>query len=392
MKILVCTISFPYFDGNISDGRFVYSDVMAYAENDAEVIVLTPGFPGSPKIEKLEKNITVFRFSYFFPTSMQILRVPGKPIYDSRSFLALIQLPFLCIAFFLHILRLSRDVNIIHAQWTPTALLALPAKWIFRKILVVTARGSDIRLLPVWLNKFILKNVTASIDCFGPTKWNLDNKNNFPSNYIRLPTLVYKDPITNHPADIDNDCFTILYVGRFHSIKINQNHLPFFDLVNSGEALKKRKINFRIYYVGDGDPTLVKKLCKLIEDLELGDNIKLLGSKCNVIDYMSSCNLGIGGIAFNGVAQEYTICNTPQLFVDSEDNVDTPWRNKVNCLFVQPNDIQDLTDKLLWAYDSAEAIQGFADQASTDLGDYFMDSDKGGRIYLNEFEKLIKKY
>ncbi len=44
---------------NISDGRFVFSEVMGYAENGAEVIVLTPHFPGANETEKFNNQVTI---------------------------------------------------------------------------------------------------------------------------------------------------------------------------------------------------------------------------------------------------------------------------------------------------------------------------------------------
>ena len=78
----------------------------------------------------------------------------------------LIQLPILCLMFMLNIIRYAGKADIIHAQWTLSALLALPARWLRRARLVVTARGSDIRLLPAWLNRFIFRRVDAAIDWF----------------------------------------------------------------------------------------------------------------------------------------------------------------------------------------------------------------------------------
>ncbi len=147
MKILICTFSFPYIDGNVFDSRFVYSEAKGYANNGADVTVLTPHFPGAPELENNEKGLTVRRFPYFLPKSLQKARSPGKPLYNPASLLALLQLPVLCLIFSIRIIQHARKADIIHAQWTLTAFLSLPAKWITGKPLVVTARGSDIRLL-----------------------------------------------------------------------------------------------------------------------------------------------------------------------------------------------------------------------------------------------------
>lgn len=395
MKILICSFSFPCFEMNISDGRFVFSEVMGYAENGAEVIVLTPLFPGANETEKFNNQVTIKRFPYFYPKSLQVLRKPGVPIYDSKSILAVIQIPILCFIFLIKIIQYAKDVDIIHAQWTPTAFLALPAKWIFKNKLVLTARGSDIRLLPDWLNRLIFKNVDAAIDCFGPTKWNLQNKSKFKANYITLPHLVYDDSKGNAPDDIkalvnSKNVFIILYVGRFHTIKIQENKLPLLNLIHAGSILKNNNIDFHVLYTGDGDLNIIKKLEKLVTESNLEQNVTLLGAKTNIMDYMHYCNIGIGGIAFNGVSQEFTICKKPQLLMDTTENADIPWQHGHNCLFLKPDNIQDLADNLLWAQSNPDKIKHLGEQAAIDMQDYFIESKAGGHFYIDAFKELMK--
>ena len=155
MNILIASFSFPSPRQNIHDGRFVFSEAMAYAQNGACVRVITPHFPGVDRSEEVTENIRVFRFQYFVPQSLQVLKKPGVPIYNQKSLLAVFQIPILCFCFALDILKHARWADIIHAQWTITALLALPAKWISGKKIILTARGSDIRLLPKSINRFI---------------------------------------------------------------------------------------------------------------------------------------------------------------------------------------------------------------------------------------------
>ena len=48
-------------------------------------------------------------------------------------------------------------------------------------------------------------------------------------------------------------------------------------------------------------------MLRLIKNYDLQRNISILGSKINVLDYIQFCHLGVGGIAFNAVSQEFTI-------------------------------------------------------------------------------------
>ena len=395
MKILICTFSFPYFHGNVFDSRFVYGEAAGYAANGAQVTVLTPHFPGSPIEETLDSGIRVIRFRYFFPFSLQRARVPGKPLYNPGSLLALLQLPILCLVFVFNIFRYAGQANIIHAQWTLTALLALPAKWLRRKTLVVTARGSDIRLLPQWLNRFIFRCVDAAIDCFGPTSWNLENKERFPSNYIELPHMVLNDSGDEMPVELsairekDPDAFIIMYTGRFHPIKVEENKLPLFDLVRCAAILKKQGHHFHIVYIGEGEPQIMQQLELLITENAVSDCVTLAGRKTDVMTYMRYCDIGLGGIAFNGVSQEYTINAKPQILFETEDNLNSPWVDGKNVLFATPENLDDLTERLVWAMEHRKEIEMLGQQSAKDMKIYFAESREGGGKYMEEFEKLI---
>jgi glycosyltransferase involved in cell wall biosynthesis len=390
MNILITTGSFPNKKGNIHDGSFVFAEAMAYAEAGEEVRVITPHIPGTEKQEKIHDRIVVRRFQYFFPQSAQVAKKAGVPLYR-KSFWSIIQMPILCISFLIHILKYAQWVDIIHAQWTVTALLALPVKWVFGKRVVLTARGSDLRLLPKWLNRFIHLQVDAAIDCFGPQPWNVAYKKAFPARYIRLPHLVYRNAQSVVPKEMEEtaDCFNILYVGRFDWMKIRDNRLPLLELPQASKILRSKGMEFRIFYIGDGDRTIRKRLSKLVLDLELSETIILLGAKTNVIDYVEQCDLGVGGIAFNGVSQEFTICGKPQILVDSDDNAGTPWQHRVNALFFKPGDPMDLAKKMAWAIDHRDEAERLGMTARRNMEKYILDANEGGRVYIEAFRRLL---
>ena len=310
MNILITTFSFPSLTDGIYDGKFVLSEAIAYANNGANVRVITPHYPGAEKKEDIHERITVFRFQYFFPPSLQTLKRPGTPLYNQKKFMALAQLPLFFLFFIVVVLKHALWADIIHSQWTVSALLALPAKWLLGKRIVLTARGSDLRLLPVWLNRFIHYQVDGAIDCFGPQAWNNDYKRKFSANFIPLPLVVYNDASRSMPEDMKehlsgkSDPFVILYVGRFDRIKLEDNKLPLLDLIYACKGLRDNGLNFHVFYVGDGDPGITEKMRRLIEQYGLHKCVTLLGPKTNVLDYVRFCHLGVGGIAFNAVSQE----------------------------------------------------------------------------------------
>lgn len=397
MNILIATFSFPAQSKGVYDGKFVFSEAIAYAEAGAKVRVLTPYFQGAETVEKIAHNITVFRFQYFFPKNLQVLKVAGSPIYRQRSFLAWCQIPFFCFFFCLTILRHALWADIIHAQWTIAAFLSLPSKWLLKKRIVVTARGTDIRRFPKWLNKFIHYQVDAAIDCFGPQPWNRLYRGTFPGRFIRLPLLVHLENPSEMPPDMLQEIrgkrapFIMIYVGRFDRFKLDYDKLPMLNLVHVCMRLKELGLSFHVFYIGDGDESIREDLTRLVMKYQLHGDVTLLGKKMNPMAYMQFCELGIGGIALNAVSQEFTILGKPQVLVDLAENRDTPWKNGTNALFVRPDDPKDLTDQLTWAISHREGLKRIGINAREDMKTYIVDGAVGGKIYLDKFNGLIHR-
>ena len=394
MKILITSFSFPNSKDGTYDGKFVFSEALAYAENGAQVRVLTPHYDRADKVEKVHEKIRIFRFQYFIPKSFQALKKPGIPIYNPKSFLAIIQIPFLCFFFVLSILKHASWADIIHAQWTVTALMALPAKWIFRKKVVVTARGSDLRLLPHWVNQFIHYQVDAAIDCFGPQPRNVEYKEGFSANFVKLPLLAENPHSQVMPHDMKAllnakpDPFIILYVGRYDQLKI-RNKFPLLTLIHASKILKSRNMPFQVVYIGDGDEAIKENMLHIIDQKSLNDCVTLLGPRANVLDYIHFCDLGVGGLAFNAVSQEFTISGKPQILVEIEDNRNTPWRHGINAIFVKPDDPEDLGEKLIWAIENPEHVNKLGQNAKNEMREYVVENRAGGMLYLREFQNLM---
>ncbi|MBW1786939.1 MAG: glycosyltransferase [Deltaproteobacteria bacterium] len=397
MNILVATSCFPALDRGVFDGKFVFTEVLGYAENGANVRVITPHFPGAKRRERVHDRVEVFRFPYFVPVSLQALRAAGVPMYRQKSLLAVAQIPALCFHFVVNILKHARWADIIHAQWTVSALFSLPAKWIFRKKIVVTARGSDLRLLPEWLNRYVFAHVDSAIDCFGPFPWNEENKRQFPSRYIKLPLLVEDRPPGGIPEDMKRvlagkpGAFIVLYAGRFDRLKLNLNRLPLYDLIHAGRLLKSGAGRFHVFYLGDGDPETKRSMARLIVRLGLEDTVTLLGPRVNVLDYIHFCDIGVGGIAFNGVSQDFTAAEKPQLLVKGPDNAGSPWRDRVNAVFIEPESRADLVKKLAWAMKHREEIRSIGKGAKADMKAHMVESGSGAGLYLADFRRLLKR-
>jgi len=147
MKILCLTTSFPRFRGDLS-GVFVFHSMQTLAKQEkVSITILAPGAAGLPCREVWD-DLEVLRFTYFWPASQQKLAYQFTGLLKTikTSFVAKINLPFFLLAFFCRGFSQARQADVIHAQWIPTGLIGLALARIFRKPLVITARGADMRM------------------------------------------------------------------------------------------------------------------------------------------------------------------------------------------------------------------------------------------------------
>lgn len=163
MKVLVLTSSFPRYKNDWWQQAVlsIYSNMDMKKYN---ITVIAPSAPGAKISEKIN-GVNVKRFSYFFPSSLQVLTTGEGVLYTSRKkILGKIQIVTFVLAEFFSVLSTlaKEDFDIIHANWIlPQGLIAVIAKFIFRKPVIVTVHGTDIFALKNlnFVKTFILKHV-----------------------------------------------------------------------------------------------------------------------------------------------------------------------------------------------------------------------------------------
>lgn len=395
INVLMLTPGFPCEKNGSQAAKFVYYEALACSINGAKVKVITPHYPGVPEYEKVNDNLEVYRFRYFIPEGFEKIVDPLMSMYDEKKIGAYLLLPFFIFMYCWTILKYARWADIIHCQWTPTVLLALPSKLLFNKKIVITARGSDIRLLPVFINRFIFRVVDAAVDCYGPQKWNNDNKRTFYSNYIQLPLIIsetkrYDIPIDMKDAIADRpNCFKIIYLGRFDDIKLNYSELPLLTLIEAASVLKTKNYDFKIFFIGDGEAGLKNKMKKMTADLRLTSDIFFLGFKANVNEYICHADLGIGGIALNTVCQEFSTYYVPQVIVDNHENIETLWKDKENAFFIKPNDCKNLVETIEYSINNKTELRKIAENAYLMTRQYTNEPKEGGKKYLIAYRQLL---
>lgn len=159
MKICILATSYPRSKDDYWV-PFMHSWARELAKRE-DVTVVTSGGPDTSEFE-LRDNVRIYRFSYFYPKRLQALTYTGGMGESfNKSLIAKIQAPFFMLAFMLKSLKLAKDCDVINAHWALSGLVALPLKWLYKKPVVLTEHGGSIRMLPKWLNKFIVKRMDA---------------------------------------------------------------------------------------------------------------------------------------------------------------------------------------------------------------------------------------
>lgn len=391
MKILVATTSFPSTinSGLTVAGKFILHECLAYEKSGAEVEVITPDISVGPKEQIFGERISVHRFQYFFPRKWQVLRgVDGSALYDPKKFVYFSQFPFLFFAFCLAFLRYGRKVNVVHCNWSFTALAALPLRWIFRIPVVLTTRGSDLRLIPKFINRFVFSNVDAVIDCFGPDYRKLFE--GIPANYVKLPVITpmpEKMP-TMIGDSLGSNEFLIVLISRFDSVKCELYGMAFFTLLTSLEKVSKKHA-VKCIYVGDGPLKAEIERCSVKH--KLGDIVTFVGYQDNVYQFIQAADLVLGGVGLNAVSQEASVLGKVQLMPKIKHWYESIWFNKQNVLLYEAHDIESLTQSIEFAIENPDEMKKISKNITETAKTYVRTIDEGGKDYMKVFNAAIQK-
>lgn len=391
MKILVATTSFPStINSSLAvAGKFILHECLAYEKSGAEVEVIAPDISVGPKEQIFGERIGVHRFQYFFPRKWQVLRgADGSALYDPKKSAFFYQFPFLFLAFCLALLRYGRKADIVHCNWSFTALTALPLRWIFRIPVVLTTRGSDLRLIPRFVNRFVFSNVDAVIDCFGPDYRKLFA--GIPANYVKLPVITpMPEKMPNRIGEsLGSNEFLIVLISRFDSVKYELYGMAFFTLLASLAKISKKHA-VKCIYVGDGP--LKTEIERSSVKYELGDIVKFVGYQDNVYQFIQAADLVLGGVGLNAVSQEASVLGKVQLMPRIKHWYESIWFDKQNVLLYEAHDVESLTQSIEFAIENPDEMKKISKNMCETAKTYVRTIDEGGKDYLKVFKTAIKK-
>ncbi|OGY12948.1 MAG: hypothetical protein A3A58_01160 [Candidatus Blackburnbacteria bacterium RIFCSPLOWO2_01_FULL_41_27] len=281
-KILVIASSFPRY----KDDWWQRAVLSIYDNMDLKkyhVTVVAPSAPGAKSSEKIN-GIYIERFTYFYPKSLQLLTSGEGVLYSSKKnkYLGKIQVITFVIAEFVKTISLlaSRDFDVIHANWIlPQGLVAIIAKFIFRKPVVITVHGTDVFALKKLniVKKFILRFCDV---CTANSSATLEAVNEIYSSPKNKIVYMGVDLKTFRPENIDNkwrqafgeDAKLILSVGRLIKWK------GFEYLVRAFPKVLEEVPSAKLLLIGKGpEEDNLKKIAQKL-GLELDKNIFFLGT------------------------------------------------------------------------------------------------------------------
>lgn len=271
-KVLIVTTAFPRYEGD-SQAPYLLEAALAIQAIGIQVRILAMHVPGSKTFEVIDQ-VEVYRPRYFFE-KLEILRKDpaGLPEYWKRHFFGrLLLIPFL-ITHAVNLLRLCKDVDIIHANWTLSGMVAWGTRFLHRKPIVLTIHGSDVLRIESYkivrkFTAFIIRQIDGIICVSNSLVQKIQEWGVSPQYITVIPDGVNIRKFS--PSHFKRSPI-ILYVGSLTENK------GIHVLINAFKIISTNIPDYKLQIVGDG--YYVKELVKLVRELELEDRIEFTGAQ-----------------------------------------------------------------------------------------------------------------
>jgi glycosyltransferase involved in cell wall biosynthesis len=283
LKILIPTTSFIRNKDDFFN-IYIFRFAKALAESGMEVVVLAPD-DKETKTEEVIDGVRIVRFQYFFKKHQCLAYgASGIPHNIATSNLAKFQIPFFLLAFLKKIITISRSCDLIHAQWLPSALLSLPAKYIYGKPVILTEHNANMRHYPKSLCKFVVARVnaitTAHPDIADIIRgWGRKDIQEIP-NMLDIDSFKKTSETRFIKDEIGiGDEKVVTFIARIEDWK---GPLTFIESIP--HIIKKRD-DLKFLLVGDGN--LIEKIRYRVKELAISKFVKVLGPRKDVNNLLS---------------------------------------------------------------------------------------------------------
>lgn len=337
------------------------------------VSVLAPHYKGAKTKETVD-GVTVYRFRYWFTEKGETLTYEGaavEKVNKSPIYILKLMMYMSSMLVYTVFISVNNKIDIINAHWLiPQGFIAVIAKYIFRKPVLVTIHGSDVfalnnRMLlkfKGWTLKYadkVVSNSSATLDAV---------KGIFPrSDYVVIPMGV--DVRRFSPVKKTNNKggrIKLVYAGRL-SVEKGPIHL-----LKAMKILQEQGYAVELFIAGSG--TEEESLRDYATRNELS-NVRFLGwvNHSNLPKLYSDADAVVGpslrealGLAF----AEAMACGTPVVATDVGGIRDVVIDGK-NGYIVEPGSPEALAMKLAYVIDHPEGLKKMGLKARQHVVDNF---------------------
>lgn len=363
MKVCFLTTIFPLHFGDILHGSFVYQLAKCLIRNGVEISVVAPD-DSTARTQEILDGVLVRRFTYFLPRRLQRVAYRwGIPENLRNNWTIALQLPMFMASFAWAALTCARTCDVIHAHWIPSGLVGLFVSKLIRKPLIVTVWGTDIRALPAWMSKMVLKNadkvislsleIQERIQVLGVQAISILS----PIDEDRFNPQINGSSIITE-FGLDRTHHVVSFIARLYEFKDPITYVEAIPLV-----LKKKK-NVKFFLVGDGK--LRPKLEQMISHLNLHGHVFLTGARSDVnqILAVSDIFITISPVEnlWSTTISEATYMQVPCILTDAGHTGEVFTHGK-NCYLIPPRSPSALAAAIISLLENPSLRSSLAEQA-----------------------------
>lgn len=387
MKVCMITTSFPLFLGDYS-GLFVFRLCKALISLNLKINLVAPSHQNAAAFEKIA-GCRIHRFQYFYPKKFQILAYGpgGIPANLKRRPWLVLLIPFFISLFAIKALAVSKDTDVIHAQWLYSGIIALFLRRMRGIPYVVTLRGTDVAKaqkgkLSALIASWVMKKASAI------TTVNQEMKTWVIAQGISNDTVsVIRNGVERQALQKKNPEDAIcrfIFVGSLVQGK-GVDYL--IEALASVHALEK---NIHLLIVGDGEE--MDDLKTDVHEKGLSDIVTFSGTKasdqipklmlasdCLVLPSLSE---GIPNVVLEAMA-----CGLP-VVASSLPGICEVLKNEETGFLVSPKDVAGLSKSLLVLARNPERRQKMGERAYQSLSEMNLTWEKSAKQYLEVYKKV----
>ena len=269
-SVLFITNAYPDFSSSYR-GVFIKKLVKLLQNEGYQISVVTPKIYRGSRYSEEQDGIKVYRFPFF---ARDKLLIEHKKIPYFRMFL------YYMTGFFLTVFAMFKNkCNLIHAHWAiPTGLIGTWVGSLFKKPLIVTIHGSDLRMAlerPGFLKKifvYVCKRATY-LNCVSKVQKNEMEQMGIMSEKISIIPMgvdeAFLERGRERKIELDKGAFIILS---------NRNLLPLYNvsiLIRAIPNILREEPRTKFLIAGEGSEK--ENLENEVENLNLSISVRFLG-------------------------------------------------------------------------------------------------------------------